>query len=63
MGGRGAGQRAVGDAVTGLEGRINARFDEVNGHFDAIYQRLDRLETECQMIVVGMKRIEERLDE
>lgn len=26
------------------EGRINLRFDEVNGHLDAIYQRLDRLE-------------------
>jgi len=48
-------QRLIGDAVGGLR-------QEMNAHFDAIYQRLDRLETEYQMIVAGMKRIEERLD-
>jgi hypothetical protein len=40
------------------EQRIGARFDEVNGHFDKIYQRLDRLESEYHMIVVGLKRVE-----
>lgn len=32
--------------VDALEGRINARFDDLAGHFDAIDQRFDRLETE-----------------
>jgi len=41
-------QRTVGEAVDGLEGRMNA-------HFDAIYQRFDRLETEYHMLVAGLK--------
>jgi len=48
-------QRIVGEAVDGLEGRMSA-------HFDAIYQRFDRLETEYHMLVAGLKRVEERLD-
>jgi hypothetical protein len=32
--------------LTGLKQRMNAKFDEVSGHFDAIHQRFDRLETE-----------------
>jgi hypothetical protein len=36
-------ERIVGEAVDGLEGRMNA-------HFDAIYQRFDRLETESQRL-------------
>jgi len=44
-------QRIVGEAVGGLEGRMNA-------HFDAIYQRFDRLETEYQMLVAGLRRVE-----
>jgi len=47
---------AVGEGIGALEQRLN-------GHFDAIYQRFDRLETEYHMLVVGVKRIEERLDE
>jgi hypothetical protein len=39
-------KRIVGEAVDALEQRINARFDEINGYFDGIYQRFDRLETE-----------------
>jgi hypothetical protein len=38
--------------------RMGARFDEVNGHFDQVYQRLDRLQSKYQMIVVGLKRVE-----
>jgi hypothetical protein len=34
-------QRLVGD----LEKRMDARFDEVNGRFDVLAQRLDRFET------------------
>ena len=36
--------------------------NEVHTLFDALAQRLDRLETEYQMVIVGLKRIEERLD-
>lgn len=44
------------------EQRIGTRFDDLSGHFDKTYQRLDRLESEYQMILVGLKRVEERLD-
>ena len=30
--------------------------------FDALIRRLDKLETEYHMLVVGLKRVEERLD-
>jgi len=36
--------------------------DEMHTLFDALAQRIDRLETEYHMIVVGLKRVEERLD-
>jgi predicted nucleic acid-binding Zn-ribbon protein len=48
-------QRIVGEAVGSLERRIDAKFDSV-------YQRFDRLETEYQMLVAGVRRVEERLD-
>jgi predicted nucleic acid-binding Zn-ribbon protein len=48
-------QRIVGEAVASLELRMDAKFD-------AVYQRFDRLETEYQMIVAGLRRVEERLD-
>lgn len=47
--------RIVGEAVGALEGRMNA-------HFDEIYKRFERLETEYHMLVAGLKRVEERLD-
>jgi hypothetical protein len=52
-------QRIVNTAVEASERRITDRMD---GLFDALSKRIDRLETEYQMIVAGMKRIEERLD-
>jgi predicted nucleic acid-binding Zn-ribbon protein len=45
--------------VQASEQRVTDRMD---GLFDALSKRIDRLETEYQMIVAGMKRIEERLD-
>ena len=48
-------RRIVGEVVGDLEGRMNA-------HFDAIYQRFDRLETEHHMLVAGLERVEGRLD-
>ena len=52
-------QRVVSVAVEASERRLTDRMD---GLFDALSKRIDRLETEYQMIVAGMKRIEERLD-
>jgi predicted nucleic acid-binding Zn-ribbon protein len=48
-------ERVVGAGLDGLRAEMNAGFD-------AVYQRLDRLETEYHMLVVGLKRVEERLD-
>lgn len=36
--------------------------NEMQTLFDALAQRMDRLETEYHMLVVGLKRVEERLD-
>jgi hypothetical protein len=36
--------------------------DEVNAGFDAQFQRLDRLETEYQMLVASTRRLEDRFD-
>ena len=35
---------------------------EFSGHFDAIYQRFERLETEYHMLVEGLRRVEDRMD-
>ena len=43
----------------GLEERIDRRFQ---GHLDEIDQRFDRLETEYQMLLSGVRRLEERMD-
>jgi predicted nucleic acid-binding Zn-ribbon protein len=48
-------QRLVGESEQRLQLRMDAQFD-------AVYQRFDRLETEYQMVVAGLKRLEERLD-
>jgi flagellar biosynthesis chaperone FliJ len=48
-------QRVVGDAERRLR-------DEMHTGFDAVAQRLDRLETEYHMLVAGLKRVEERLE-
>lgn len=49
----------VGTSVAGLERRLR---DEMQAGFDALAQRLEKLETEYHMLVVGLKRVEERLD-
>jgi chromosome segregation ATPase len=36
--------------------------DEMQTGFDALAQRLERLETEYQMLVAGLRRVEDRLD-
>jgi hypothetical protein len=34
---------------------------DTDGHFDAVYQRFDRLETEYHMVVEGMRRVEKEV--
>ena len=41
-------KRVVGD----LRDEMNARFTALDGHFDAIYQRFDKLETEYRIHVL-----------
>jgi predicted nucleic acid-binding Zn-ribbon protein len=48
-------QRIVGESEQRLR-------NEIHDAFDALAQRLDRLETEYQMLVAGLKRVEESLD-
>jgi hypothetical protein len=43
-------RRIVGEVVGDLDSRMNA-------HFDAIYQRFDRLEAESHMLAAGLKRV------
>jgi biotin carboxylase len=43
----------------GTEQRLR---DEMQTGFDALAQRLERLETEYQMLVAGLRRVEDRLD-
>jgi predicted nuclease with TOPRIM domain len=52
-------ERIVGNAVEGSERRLR---DEIQAGFDALAKRLDKLEIEYQMLVAGLKRVEERLD-
>lgn len=62
-----ASQDPILTAIARLEARlvehIDARFErhtlELDGRFDAILQRLDRLEVEYQMLKAGMARIEQ----
>jgi hypothetical protein len=43
--------------VGGLRDEMNGRFAALDVHFDAIYQRFDRLETEYHMLVAGLKPV------
>ncbi len=48
-------QRIVGEAIVGSERRMQAKFD-------AIFHKLDKLETEYEFLKVGLARVEERLN-
>jgi predicted nuclease with TOPRIM domain len=39
------------------------RFREIDGHFDCVYHRLDRLDQEMQATNHGLKRVEGRVDQ
>ena len=42
-----------------FERLIKPRFDEMDGHFDRIYHKLDKLETEYEALKAGLGRVEE----
>lgn len=44
--------------IQGLRGEFDEFRRDVDGHFDSLYHRLDRLDTEYQAIVEGLRRIE-----
>jgi len=48
--------------TTEMDRRFSEMRLEMNGRFDALEARLDRLETEYQMITAALRRIEDRLD-
>ena len=54
-------QRLIGD----LRMEMNAKFDEVHGHFDAVCQRFDRLELKARVdgLQEQVRTLEARLDE
>ena len=61
-GGGAAGHRARSWTSIGTEDRREVPGLDDTRHFDEIYQRVDKLETEYDMPVAGLKRVEERLD-
>ncbi|HEX2120246.1 MAG TPA: hypothetical protein VHL59_01265 [Thermoanaerobaculia bacterium] len=50
-------ERIVGDAVNGA---VDPLRNQMLTHFDGLYQRMARLESEYQALYVAVKRLEER---
>ena len=46
-----------------LRAQIGELQRDIDGHFDALYHRLDRLETEYHMLVEGLRRVEQAIGE
>jgi hypothetical protein len=46
--------------IRGLRDEMAARLLHVDGHFDALYMRFDKLETEYHMLVAAVRRLERR---
>lgn len=50
---------------TGIHDKLaehDRRFDEMTGHFDAVYRRLDNHDQEFVMVNQGLRRLEGRMD-
>ena len=45
-----------------FERLVKPRFDEMDGRFDTVFQKLDKLESEYHLLTVGLARVENRLD-
>lgn len=61
-------KKTLTQALESLERRVVEGFERVDGRLDGIdgrpvFQRLDRMETEYHMLVVGIRRIEEQMAE
>jgi|MudIll2142460700_1097286.scaffolds.fasta_scaffold39512_3 chromosome segregation ATPase len=57
--------RMIGPELGAIRNKLDEhdqRFRDILEHFDKIYTRLDRLETEYYSIVAGIDRVEKRLD-
>jgi len=51
-------ERVVGNAVEGSERRLR---DEMHTLFDSVAQKIDRLETECQLLLAAVRGLEESM--
>lgn len=49
------------DVQESLRAELDGLRRDMDGHFDAVYQRFDRLETEYHMLVAGLRRVEEAI--
>jgi chromosome segregation ATPase len=50
------------DRIDGRLDEHDQKFQDILKHFDEIYHRFERLETEYYSIIAGLKRIEDKLD-
>ena len=56
-------ERIVQSSEERLRSEINEFRRDIDSHFDALYQRFDRLETEYHMLVEGLRRVERAIGE
>jgi flagellar capping protein FliD len=49
---------SIDQRLDAMEQRFDAQFREILGHFDQLYQRLERLEQEYHAILLALRRIE-----
>jgi len=54
-------ERIVNDSVGGVNSPLTALRQEMLSHFDGIYRRFDRLESEYQAVSAALKRLEDRV--
>jgi hypothetical protein len=53
-------ERIVDDRIGSVDGRVAGLRNETLTHFDEVYKRFDRLETEYQALSAAVKRLERR---
>jgi predicted nucleic acid-binding Zn-ribbon protein len=46
-----------------FERLVRPRFDEIDGRFDAVFHKLDKLETEYEALKAGLRRVEDRVEQ
>jgi predicted nuclease with TOPRIM domain len=55
-------QRMIGEVRSEVRNEVGDLRNDMLAHFDALYKRLDRLESEYQTLRAAVTRIEEKLD-